>query len=86
MAGSGGAKILSTLHTVNLYKELGWTGSSLGIYAIHNWTLTEENGQTRLSVSESMEGLLARTFSKKLHNTLEKGLDIWINSLKSVVE
>ncbi|MBL0341387.1 MAG: SRPBCC family protein [Bacteroidetes bacterium] len=38
---SGGFKIKSELHTVSPYVHFGWTGKSLGVYAIHNFTITE---------------------------------------------
>jgi uncharacterized protein YndB with AHSA1/START domain len=47
---SGGAKIHSTLQTVDEFNHIGWTGKTFGILAIHNWTLTEENGQTKVAV------------------------------------
>jgi uncharacterized protein YndB with AHSA1/START domain len=59
---AGGAKIHSTLHTVEATKYFGWTGKSFGIIAIHNWTLTETNGQTNVSVDESMEGFFCGAF------------------------
>src|SRR5690606_1640407 len=52
---TGGAKINSTLHTVEPFKNFGWTGKTFGMFAIHNWTLTEAHGQTNVSVDESME-------------------------------
>jgi uncharacterized protein YndB with AHSA1/START domain len=53
---TGGARIHSTIHTVEPFHSFGWTGKTTGMYAIHNWTLTEEDRQTRVSVDESMEG------------------------------
>jgi hypothetical protein len=49
---SGGAKIHSTIHTVELFKHFGWTGKSFGMDAIHNWTLIEANGQTTVSAEK----------------------------------
>lgn len=41
---SGGLKIRSTLHTVDPCLQFGWTGTVFGAFAIHNWTLTENDG------------------------------------------
>ena len=41
---TSGAKITSTPHTVKPYEALGWTGKPYGIYALHNWTLSETAG------------------------------------------
>ena len=40
---TGGAKITSTLHTVEPNKQFGWTGKTFGMFAIHNWTIAEIN-------------------------------------------
>lgn len=78
---TGGAKIHSRLHTVEQCKNFGWTGKTFGVFAIHNWTLTEANGQTIVAVEESMEGLLAKLFKNSFNKTLEKGMYKWLNLL-----
>ncbi len=83
---SGGAKIHSTLHTVAPNMELGWTGKTLGIYAIHNWTLTETNGTTEVQVEESMEGILAGLFKNSFNKSLENGMQTWLDLLKLTAE
>ena len=83
---TGGAKIHSTLHTVNPYSQFGWTGKTFGIFAIHNWTLTERNGQTTVEVDESMEGFLARLFKPSFNENLEKGMQRWLDLLKQTCE
>lgn len=83
---SGGVMIHSTLHTVNSHSELGWTGKATGVKAIHNWYLSESNGQTRVVVEESMEGLLARLFKKSFSKKLESGLGNWLEFLREESE
>jgi uncharacterized protein YndB with AHSA1/START domain len=83
---TGGAKIHSTLHTVEPYKQFGWTGKTFGIFAIHNWTLTETDGQTTVSVDESMESFLAKLLKKSFNKTLEKGIQHWLDLLKQECE
>ncbi len=83
---SGGAKIHSTLHTVEPFKNFGWTGRTFGMFAIHNWNLTETNGQTKVSVDESMEGFFAKLFKKSFNNNLEKGMQNWLDLLKQECE
>jgi hypothetical protein len=83
---TGGAKIHSTLHTVEPYKYFGWTGETFGMHAIHNWTLEETDGQTRVSADESMEGFLARLLKKAFNKNLEKGMQHWLELLKTTVE
>ena len=70
---TGGAAIHSTLHTVEPFKHFGWTGKTFGMYAVHNWTLKEDNYVTTVTVNESMEGFLARLLKKSFNKNLEKG-------------
>jgi hypothetical protein len=83
---SGGVIIHSTLETVDPLQHLGWTGKSLGIFAIHNWSLVKTNEQTRVSVNESMEGLLATLFKKTFNKNLDKSLQNWLALLKKACE
>lgn len=83
---TGGAKIHSTLHTVEAFKHFGWTGKTMGMFAIHNWTLTEVNGQTTVQVDESMEGFLTKLFKKTFNKNLEKGMQHWLDLLKQECE
>ncbi|HVM86808.1 MAG TPA: SRPBCC family protein [Puia sp.] len=83
---TGGAKIHSTLHTVEPYKYFGWTGKTFGMSAIHNWTLADNGSGITVTVDESMEGFLARIFKKSFHKNLEKGMQRWLDLLKKECE
>lgn len=83
---TGGAKIHSTLHTVNPCSQFGWTGKTFGMFAIHNWTLTEMNGLTTVEVDESMEGFLAKLFKQSFNESLGKGMQKWLDLLKQTCE
>lgn len=83
---TGGAKIHSILHTVEPNKKFGWTGKTFGMFAIHNWSLSEINGQTKVLVDESMEGFFAKLFKKSFNKNLEKGMQNWLNLLKQECE
>lgn len=83
---SGGVKIHSTLHAVEPLKNFGWTGKTFGMFAIHNWALTETNGKTEVSVDESMEGFYAKLFKKSFNKSLEKGIQNWLDLLKQKCE
>ncbi len=79
---TGGTKINSTLHTVEPFQNFGWTGKTLGLFAVHNWLLTEIEGKTTVQVDESMEGFLAQLFKKNFNTNLEKGMQNWLELLK----
>ncbi|RDC62768.1 SRPBCC family protein [Adhaeribacter pallidiroseus] len=81
-----GAKIYSTLHTVKPNSQFGWIGKTFGMFAIHNWTLTEVDGKTTIQVEESMSGLLASLFKKNFNKSLEKGMQQWLYLLKQECE
>jgi uncharacterized protein YndB with AHSA1/START domain len=83
---TGGAKIQSQIHTVNPFRQFGWTGKAMGMYAIHNWELSEENGTTIVTVEESMEGLVARLLKKSINKNLLKGMIVWLELLKKESE
>lgn len=83
---SKGAGIHSTLHTVMPSQEFGWTGKSLGVFAIHNWTLGAVPEGTQVTVEESMQGLLATLFKGTLNRGLAKGTHQWLMRLKAEAE
>ena len=83
---TGGAKIRSTLHTVQPYKEIGWTGETFGARAIHNWTIAEVDGATQVSVDECMEGLMTWLFKDLFNKNLAKGMQHWLELLKAKCE
>jgi Polyketide cyclase / dehydrase and lipid transport len=83
---TGGATIHSTLHTVEPFNNFGWTGKTLGMFAIHNWNISEVSGQTKVSVDESMDGFLAKLFRKTFNNNLQKGMQRWLEFLKKECE
>jgi uncharacterized protein YndB with AHSA1/START domain len=83
---TGGAGIHSTLHTVNRFNALGWTGKTFGASAIHNWTLIAENGGTTVNVDESMDGFLTKLFRKSFQKNLETGMQSWLEQLKAECE
>jgi len=83
---TGGARIHSTLHTVDRFSQFGWTGKTLGLFAIHNWAITEKDGKTLVMVEESMEGWLAVLFKKAFTKSLEKGMQKWLELMKQECE
>ncbi len=83
---SGGASIRSTIHTVDPFTNFGWTGKTFGLHAIHNWNLQVKDGQTIVSVAESMDGFIAKLFKGPFNRNLEKGMHRWLGFLKKECE
>jgi len=71
---TGSLNIKSELHTVNDNSEIGWTGKIWWIKAVHNWYLTEENGQTKVIVKETLKGLGSSMMLKSLKEGMQKNL------------
>lgn len=83
---SGGLKFHSILHTVEPFTSFGWTGKTIGSYAIHNWTLKDMNGKTEVFVQESLEGFLVGLFKKTFNKVLERGMEESLEQLKGGCE
>jgi hypothetical protein len=83
---TGGSRIHSTLHTVEPLRLLGWTGKAYGTYAVHNWTLTDLNGDTEVTVAESMSGILTHLFRRALNRMLAKDMAQSLTLLKAACE
>lgn len=83
---AAGLNITSTLQVVDPPRQIGWTGVSLGMKAIHLWTFTPEGDGTRVTTEESLSGwmpTLIRLFSPRF---LEQSLEKSLQTLKNAVE
>jgi uncharacterized membrane protein len=63
--------------------KLGWTGRTLGIYTVHNWTLGKSNNQTYVYVEESMVGIMASMVSISLNKSLDRNMQNCLERLKN---
>lgn len=81
-----GLKITSTLHTVEPERQIGWTGDSLGMFAIHNWTFAPQGKQTKVVSDESLSGWMARLLKLTDANFLDKSLAATLQTLKAAAE
>lgn len=92
VAGAGftwkvnGASIRSVLHTSIPGKAFGWSGTTFGGSAIHNWHLQNTDGGTLVKVEESMEGWLVGLFKNKMNSDLERDMQYWLEALKKECE
>jgi len=74
------------LHTIDPFRQIGWTGKTFGMFAIHNWTITEKDGRTVVSVEESLEGFFAKLLKYTFSKSLENGMQKWLDLLKQECE
>jgi len=83
-AGTG--TITSTLEQVEPLREIGWSGRTMGIIAVHVYKLEPHGDGTRVHSEESFDGLIARLLKGPTRGTLQKGLDGGLASLKKEAE
>lgn len=81
-----GLNIVSTLHTVKPHQHIGWTGRSLGMFAVHNWTFEARGETTRVITEESLSGWLTRLMILLDPRFLERSLEASLNILKFEAE
>ena len=75
--------IKSRLHTVERNRQIGWTGISVGMSAIHNWMFEVQGDGTRVVTEESLSGWLARLMKFSDAQFLEKSLEGSLKILKA---
>lgn len=81
-----GITFKSEIHTLKLKSMIGWTGKTVGINAIHNWTLIEQDNFTIVLVEECLQGVLAVLFKRYFQKSLNKGMLKNLNELKVASE
>ena len=83
---SGSASLLSTLATVDPPREIGWTGVSMGIHAVHVFHFEPFEGGTRARSAESFRGSIPSALKGYSRKILQRGIDGILASLKTEAE
>lgn len=83
---SGPGTIRSKIVDLIPVERMSWTGTSLGIHAVHVWKLQPVDGHTSVQTEESWEGLLPRLASGYSRRTLDKALANGLSHLKTEAE
>jgi len=83
---AGPGTITSTLRHVDPPRELGWTGKTFGINAVHVHRLEQRGDSTRVISEESWDGLPVRLLRGRMQKTLQKALDDGLQSLGAEAE
>lgn len=81
-----GLNITSTLQSVVPQREIGWTGVSMGMKAVHYWYFEPSDSGTRVTVEESLSGWLTRLMALFDRKFLEKSMAASLDLLKSQAE
>jgi uncharacterized protein YndB with AHSA1/START domain len=83
---AGPSSITSTLQVVDPPHELGWTGTTIGIKAVHVFRLQPSDDGTLVRSEESWKGLLARLLKGYSRKTLDQGIRSVLSYLKAEAE
>lgn len=83
---AGGIRFKSIIHTAHPLTEFGWTGSTLGANAIHNWIFEKKENSTVVIVQECLDGLLPRLFRSYFQKNLDAGMMKNLQELKAAAE
>lgn len=83
---AGGLSFKSQIHTSVPASAFGWTGTTIGTSAIHNWFLEAKGNNTLVRVEESLEGIFPRLFTRFFQKSLDTGIMKNLQELKSAAE
>jgi uncharacterized protein YndB with AHSA1/START domain len=83
---AGPGSISSTLQVVDPPREIAWTGSTMGIRAIHVFRFEPRDGGTFARSEESWEGFFARLLKGYSRRTLDEGIRDILERLKAEAE
>jgi carbon monoxide dehydrogenase subunit G len=83
---AGPGTITSQIADLERPRRISWAGKTLGIKAIHVYTLEPSNGKTLVRTEESYGGLMARLFHGRLQKTLDNALRRGLEHLKAEAE
>jgi hypothetical protein len=83
---SGSSSLVSVLEVLDPPREIGWTGSTMGIHAVHVFRFQPIDGGTLARSEESFSGLIPsvlRSYSRKI---VQRGIDGILAALKAEAE
>jgi uncharacterized protein YndB with AHSA1/START domain len=83
---SGPSSLTSTLQVVDPPHEIAWTGTTMGIKAVHLFRFQANDGGTLARSEESWEGLLASLLKGYSRKTLDRGIRSVLAHLKTEAE
>ena len=83
---AGPGAITSVLRVVDPLKELSWTGSTMGIHAVHVWRLESSDGGVRVTTEESWRGWPVRLMRRRSQRTLREAVTSGLDYLKTEAE
>ena len=83
---AGPSSLTSTLRVVDPPREIAWTGTTMGIKAVHVFRFQASDGGTLARSEESWEGVLPSLLKGYSRRTLDKGIRGVLAHLKTEAE
>jgi len=83
---AGPSTITSTVRSLRRPGEIAWTGTTLGISAVHVWHFERRGELTRATTAESWDGTLPRLLRGPLRRQLQTAVDGGLRHLKDEAE
>jgi uncharacterized protein YndB with AHSA1/START domain len=83
---SGPSTLTSTLQVVDPPHQIAWTGTTMGIKAVHVFRFQANDVGTLARSEESWEGLIASLLKGYSRKTLDKGIRSVLSHLKTEAE
>ncbi len=83
---SGPASLTSTLRAVEPPTEIGWTGTTMTIKAVHVFHLEPRDGGTFVRSEESWEGFVAGILKGYCRKNIDSAISSILTALKQEAE
>jgi hypothetical protein len=83
---SGSASLRSELQVVDPPSEMAWTGTTMGIHAVHVFRFQPKGGGTFARSEESFSGVIPRVLKSYSRKTLQRGIDSILVALRAEAE
>lgn len=83
---SGSSSLISTLQVVDPPSEIAWTGSTMGIHAVHVFRFEAKDGGTWARSEESFTGLIPTVLRGYSRTIIQRGIDSILTALKAQAE
>jgi hypothetical protein len=83
---AGPGTIRSRIEAVEPERLIAWSGSTMGIKAVHVWRMMPAEEGTRVETEESWSGLIVRLMRGRMQTTLQKAIDEGLHHLKAESE
>ena len=83
---SGASSLTSTLQVVDRPNEIGWSGKTMGVKAMHVFRLKSQDGGTHVLSEESWEGLIASILKGYSRKAINRAIQNILAGLKQEAE